>query len=125
MSISGNLHTMPFADLLQWVAQSRKTGTLVIEGEPHNKKIYFKEGTIAGVASENPKEYLGFYMVGWGLVQDGRAVSDLMVIAVVSCRTTTSSVAALRSVTPVMTSCVVPARALMMVRASSRSTGLP
>jgi hypothetical protein len=70
VSINGNLRTMPFADLLQWVAQSRKTGTLVIEGEPYTKKIFFKEGTIAGVASENPTEYLGYYMVGWGHVEE-------------------------------------------------------
>ena len=46
MTISGNLRTMPFADLLQWVSQSRKTGTLAIEGEPYNKKIYFRNGLV-------------------------------------------------------------------------------
>ena len=51
MSISGNLRTMPFADLLQWVSQSRKTGTLSVEGEPHNKKIYFRDGLIAAAGS--------------------------------------------------------------------------
>jgi hypothetical protein len=44
---------MPFADLLQWVSQSRKTGTLSVEGEPHNKKIYFRDGLIAAASSEN------------------------------------------------------------------------
>ena len=34
MSISGNLRTMLFADLLQGASQSRKTGTLVLEGKP-------------------------------------------------------------------------------------------
>jgi len=70
VAISGNLRTMPFADLLQWVAQSRQTGTLVVEGVPYAKKLYFQDGTIAGVASENPREYLGFYLVGWGHVQE-------------------------------------------------------
>ena len=59
---------MPFADLLQWVSQSRKTGTLSVEGEPHNKKIYFRDGLIAAASSENPKEFLGYYLVGWGLL---------------------------------------------------------
>jgi hypothetical protein len=61
---------MPFADLLQWVSQSRKTGTLSVEGEPHNKKIYFRDGLVAAASSENPKEFLGYYLVGWGLLGD-------------------------------------------------------
>jgi hypothetical protein len=65
LSISGNLRTMPFSDLLQWVSQSRKTGTLSIEGQPHNKKIYFRDGLVAAASSENPKEFLGYYLVGW------------------------------------------------------------
>ena len=70
MTISGNLRTMPFADLLQWVSQSRKTGTLAIEGEPYNKKIYFRNGLVVAASSENPTEFLGYYLVGWGHVGD-------------------------------------------------------
>jgi hypothetical protein len=65
VSISGNLRTMPFADLLQWVSQSRKTGTLAVEGDPYNKKIYFRDGMVVAASSENPKEFLGYYLVGW------------------------------------------------------------
>ncbi len=68
MSISGNLRTMPFADLLQWVSQSRKTGTLSVEGDPYNKKIYFRNGLVAASSSENPKEFLGYYLVGWEIL---------------------------------------------------------
>jgi len=70
MTISGNLRTMPFADLLQWVSQSRKTGTLAIEGDPYNKKIYFRNGLVVAAASENPTEFLGYYLVGWNHVGD-------------------------------------------------------
>ncbi len=62
---------MPFADLLQWVSQSRKTGTLSVEGEPHNKKIYFRDGLVAASSSENPKEFLGYYLVGWDVLSEG------------------------------------------------------
>jgi hypothetical protein len=61
---------MPFADLLQWVSQSRKTGTLSVEGELYNKKIYCREGLVAAASSENPKEFLGYYLVGWGFLGD-------------------------------------------------------
>ncbi len=70
MSVSGNLSTMPFADVLQWVSQSRKTGTLVVEGPRLTKKIYFQDGTVIAVASENPREFLGYYLVGWGYIAE-------------------------------------------------------
>ncbi len=68
MSISGNLKTMPFADLLQWVSQSRQTGTLAVDGVRFKKKLYFNEGKVVASASDNPKEFLGYYLVGWGYV---------------------------------------------------------
>jgi hypothetical protein len=66
MSITGNLRTMPFADLVHWLSASSKTGTLVIEGAEHTKKVFFLEGTVAAVESDNPREMLGYYLVGWG-----------------------------------------------------------
>ena len=84
---------MPCADLLQWVSQSRKTGTLSIEGNPYNKKIYFRDGLVAAASSENPREFLGYYLVGWEYVtekelqelldmqnQYGTMLGELMVI---------------------------------------------
>ena len=77
MSIGGNLRTMPFADLLQWVSQSRKTGTMVIDGEKYSKKVYFREGKVIAAASDNPKEFLSYYLVGWGYVSDDE-LSELL-----------------------------------------------
>jgi len=68
VSFSGNLGTMPFADLLQWVAQSRKSGTLTVSGSSRNKKVYFREGHIVAAASDNPREFLSYYLVGWSYV---------------------------------------------------------
>ena len=70
MAIGGNLRTMPFADLLQWVSQSRKTGTLVIDGVRVTKKIYFRDGVVVAAASDNPKEFLSYYLVGWGVIKE-------------------------------------------------------
>ena len=70
MSISGNLRTMPFPDLLQWVSQSRKTGTLMVDGPSFKKKLYFREGKVVASASDNPKEFLGYYLVGWKFVAE-------------------------------------------------------
>lgn len=70
MSIGGNLRTMPFPDLLQWVSQSRKTGTLVIDGNDFKKKLYFTEGQIVATASNDPREFLGYYLVGWKFIDE-------------------------------------------------------
>ena len=77
MSISGNLRTMPFADLLQWVSQSRKTGTLVVDGDEFKKKLYFEDGRVVASASDNPKEFLGYFLVGWSFLDEEELVELL------------------------------------------------
>lgn len=67
MTIAGNLRTMGVGDLIQWLAASRKTGTLIIDGPEFTKKLFFRQGDVVAVASDNPKEMLGHYLVGWGL----------------------------------------------------------
>ncbi len=66
MTIAGNLRTMGVADIVQWLAASRKTGTLIIDGIDFTKKIFFRRGDVVAVASDNPREFLGHYLVGWG-----------------------------------------------------------
>lgn len=68
---------MPFADLLQWVSQSRKTGTLVVDGDRFKKKLYFDEGYIVASASDNPKEFLGYFLVGWCFLDEDELVELL------------------------------------------------
>lgn len=70
MSIAGNLRTMPFADLVQWLSSSLKSGTLVIDGRRYTKHIYFRRGTVVAVSSDNPREMLGYYLVGWGYLSE-------------------------------------------------------
>jgi len=72
MSVTGNLRTMAFGDLLQWLASSGKTGTLVIEGNECTKKVYLRAGAVAAVASDNPRDMLGYYLVGWGFLNEGQ-----------------------------------------------------
>jgi hypothetical protein len=70
MAISGNLRTMPFPDLMQWISASRKTGTLVLKGQRFTKKIVFKGGMVSTVTSNNPREHLGYYLVGWRILSE-------------------------------------------------------
>ena len=70
MAISGNLRSMPFADLMQWIAMSQKSGTLVIKGRRFTKKILFRQGLVEAVTSNNPREHLGYFLVGWGYISE-------------------------------------------------------
>ena len=57
---------MGFGDLMQWLDSSQKTGALIVEGEKYTKKLYFRHGNLLAAASDNPREMLGYYLVGWG-----------------------------------------------------------
>lgn len=70
MSIAGNLKTMEFAELLQFLARNRKTGTLVIDDGHVEKRIFFEKGTIISTASSDPKEYLGHFLVAHGFITE-------------------------------------------------------
>jgi hypothetical protein len=70
MSISGNLETMEAAELLQWLAHGRKTGTLLISRAKVEKRIFFDKGTVIMTASSDPKEYLGHFLVSHGLIDE-------------------------------------------------------
>ncbi len=70
MSITGNLKTMQLAELLQWLSQSNKTGTLVIDDGGTEKKIFFRDGRVISSASTDPKEHLGHFLVSHGLIDE-------------------------------------------------------
>jgi len=70
MGIVGNLKTMQLEELLQWLSLSKKTGTLEINHNQLNKKIYFRDGLIVSSASNRPEEYLGHFLVSHGLISD-------------------------------------------------------
>lgn len=70
MSITGNLRTLEFAELLQWLAQGQKTGALVIQNGQAQKRIYFKAGRIISSESNNSAEHLGTFMVREGLLDE-------------------------------------------------------
>ncbi len=70
MSISGNLRTLDFTELLQWLSQGTKTGTLVLVSGETEKRIFFDNGVIISTASNNPKEYLGHFLLSHGLIDE-------------------------------------------------------
>ncbi|MDY7092903.1 MAG: DUF4388 domain-containing protein [Acidobacteriota bacterium] len=70
MSIAGNLKTMDLAELLQWLSQAQKTGTLVIHNGKVEKRLFLQDGKIVSSASTDPREYLGHFLVSQGLITE-------------------------------------------------------
>lgn len=72
MGIVGNLRTMQLEELLQWLSQSKKNGTLEIIHGKTEKKVFFKDGLILSSASNKPEEYLGHFLVSHGLINEAQ-----------------------------------------------------
>lgn len=70
MGIVGNLRTMQLEELLQWLSQSKKTGTLEINSGKIGKRVFFKDGRILSSSSTKPEEYLGHFLVSHGLITE-------------------------------------------------------
>lgn len=64
MGINGNISTMSLAEVFQWLQTGQKTGTLHLEGpNGTHKEIYFREGTIISATSNDPREFIGQFML--------------------------------------------------------------
>lgn len=61
--LAGNLATMSLPDLLQWLSQARKTGTLILQRDTLIKRLFLKDGAIVSSGSNDPREFLGQFMV--------------------------------------------------------------
>ncbi|HEX4961042.1 MAG TPA: DUF4388 domain-containing protein [Thermoanaerobaculia bacterium] len=72
MGIVGNLRTMQLEELLQWLSQSKKNGTLEIVHGKTEKKVFFKDGLILSSASNKPEEYLGHFLVSHGHITEAQ-----------------------------------------------------
>jgi hypothetical protein len=70
MGVSGNLKTMLPGDLLQWLSLGQKTGTLVVARQSVEKKIFFKGGRVISSATNDPREYLGQFLMSHGFLSE-------------------------------------------------------
>jgi hypothetical protein len=59
MSLSGELQTMALADLMEWLATRRKTGTLELSRFSTKKSLAFRDGALFASTSNDPRESLG------------------------------------------------------------------
>lgn len=81
MAVSGNLKTMLPGDLLQWLSLGQKTGTLVVSNKAVEKKIFFKNGRVISSASNDPREYLGQFLMSHGYISEPELMKGMQVQA--------------------------------------------
>lgn len=70
MGVSGNLQSMLPGDLLQWLSLGQKNGTLLLRNKAVEKKIFFKNGRVISSASNDPREYLGQFLMSHGYLSE-------------------------------------------------------
>lgn len=70
MSLIGNFSTMPLEDVLQWLSLARKTGILILEKTPVVKELYLQNGQIVSSSSNDPREYLGQFLLAHGRIDE-------------------------------------------------------
>jgi hypothetical protein len=78
MGLTGNLLTMSLPDILQWIAQGRKTGSLHLERRSVAKRIVFREGAIFSSWSNDPRESLGQFLVSHSYVSEEQLFKALL-----------------------------------------------
>jgi hypothetical protein len=70
MPIQGSLATMPMAELLMWISQFQKTGTLEIRTGKSVETMAFDAGALVFSSSSNPERTLGRLLIKYGIVTE-------------------------------------------------------
>jgi hypothetical protein len=70
MPVHGNLATMSLTEILQWLGNAGKTGTLAIERNKVVKRILVREGRVIACASQEPADMLGHFLVSRGKISE-------------------------------------------------------
>src|SRR5437867_13195655 len=70
MPIQGDLSTMPVPELMMWISQCQKTGTLEIRANEWKETMAFENGALIFSASWNPERTLGRLLMKHGIVPE-------------------------------------------------------
>jgi curved DNA-binding protein CbpA len=73
----GSLETMPLSNILQWLADSKKTGTLIVTIGAEDKRIVLRNGVIVSASSNLEKERFGNIIIKMGYVTQKQVESLL------------------------------------------------
>ena len=70
MAMQGNLATMPVPELLMWISQYQKTGTLEIRTSRSTETMAFENGMLVFSSSTNPEATLGRLLIKNGILTE-------------------------------------------------------
>jgi hypothetical protein len=70
MPIQGSLKTMPVTELMMWISQFQKTGTLEIRTPRSTETMAFDNGALVFSSSSNPERTLGRLLIKYGVVSE-------------------------------------------------------
>ncbi len=77
MSLRGDLRTIHLAEIFDLIGRGRQTGTLHVRRRAVHKWLSFVEGRVFSTASNDPREYLGHFLVRQGLVSEEQLFAAL------------------------------------------------
>jgi hypothetical protein len=72
--LSGDLSTMPLKDLVSYLGNRRASGALHLERGPIQKQVWIKEGMVVSANSNQPREYLGQFLINMGHLTEDQFV---------------------------------------------------
>jgi uncharacterized protein DUF4388 len=78
MSLSGDLHTMDLADVLEWIASHNKTGLLTLEHRATRKFVVVRGGVLRSGRSNLPRDTLGQYLVRDAFISEDELFQTLL-----------------------------------------------
>lgn len=78
MEFTGRLTAFPAANLLQWAAHERASGTLVVRRTKREKRVALRLGRVVDCRSNQPQELFGQYLIAHGLLDAGSVVEALV-----------------------------------------------
>lgn len=68
MGLCGNIETMSVPELLGWVGNGKKSGTLEVERDKIIKRIMFRTGRVVGCSSNEPATLMGQFLLSHGKI---------------------------------------------------------
>ncbi len=77
MEFSGRLAAFPIADILQWIHNDRRTGSLVVRRSGCEKRVFVRDGDIVACFSDDAAEFFGQHLLVQGLVDEGKLIQAL------------------------------------------------
>ncbi len=70
LALAGDVKTVPLLSLMNLLGQSRETGRLVVKHRDAERVVLLKNGDVASVGSNLPRDRLGTFLVRLGRVRD-------------------------------------------------------